>query len=273
VDLHGGAAHPRKLIVSSREQKSPNISPDQRKIAFESTRSGSNELWICDADGANAMQLTRFGVRATGTPRWSPDGKLIAFDSRVAGEANIYLIDPTHGVPRKLEIHNLHGNNVPSWSHDGKWIYFVHGEDAHNPSIWKVGSQGGDAIQIAGGAATYPVESPDGSHLYFVRNWKLWRSNTDGSAQEEVKGFPRLKLLGDKWLPFGTGIYYLTDVKDKTELDYFDLKTNKTQRITVPERVPPLWMGQMSISSDGRWLVYPQVDEHASNLMMIENWQ
>ncbi len=273
VDLIGPAPHSRKLIVSSREQKAPSVSPNQEKIAFESTRTGSNELWICDADGSHAMQLTSFGIRATGTPRWSPDGKTIAFDSRVAGEANVYLIASDHGVPRKLEIQNVRGNNVPSWSRDGKWIYFVHGEDEHNPSIWKVGSGGGTAVKIASSPATYPAESPDGRYLYFVRGWRLWRSNTDGSAQEEVRGLPELKLLGDKWVPFGAGIYYLADSNSKTELDYFDLTTGKVQRVAALEGVPPLWMGQMSVSTDGHWLVYPQTDERSSNLFTIENWQ
>jgi Tol biopolymer transport system component/DNA-binding winged helix-turn-helix (wHTH) protein len=273
VDLDEPMSRPRKLIASSREQKSPSISPDGTRIAFESTRSGTNELWISEADGSSAMQLTNFGIRATGTPRWSPDGKWIAFDSRVEGEANLYVIDPNHGIPRKIEVQNVHGNNVPNWSRDGKWIYFVHAEDAHNPSLWKVPAQGGNAVEIAPSPATYPVESPDGMYLYFVRNWQLWRSHTDGSAPEEVKGMPRLKLLGDKWALQGSGIYFLADREGKTELNYFDLKTKQTKRITTLEKAPPFWMGEMSVSGDGRWLVYPQVDEQASNLMMIENWQ
>ena len=90
LDLSKSPPQARKLISSSREQIAPNFSPDGSKIAFESTRSGGSEVWVCDADGSNAVQLTSFGIRATGMPRWSPDGKLIAFDSRVGGEANIY---------------------------------------------------------------------------------------------------------------------------------------------------------------------------------------
>lgn len=272
VDLQDPNPHPRKLIVSSREQKAPDISPDQGRIAFESTRSGSNELWICDADGTNARQLTSFGIRATGTPQWSLDGRTIAFDSRVDGEANIYLIDPNRGVPQKLYVANVHGNNLPSWSRDGKWIYFVHGEDARRPSIWKVPLTGGEAVEIAGSPATYPQESPDGRYVYFVRNSKLWRSNADGSAAGEVRGMPQLKPLGDKWLPYGGGIYYFSDVQGKTALDYLDLTSGRFQRVTVLDMGLPLWMGQMSISSDGKWLLYPQVDARSSNLMMIENW-
>jgi Tol biopolymer transport system component len=71
---------------------------------FQSTRSGESEIWVSDADGSNAQQLTHFSLLTTGTPRWSPDGKLIAFDARAGGEANIYLVDPHGGVPHKLNI-------------------------------------------------------------------------------------------------------------------------------------------------------------------------
>jgi Tol biopolymer transport system component len=273
VDLHNASPHSQPLIISSRQQKSPSISPDQTKVAFESNRSGTNELWVCDADGSNAMQLTSFGIRATGTPRWSPDGKTIAFDSRVGGEANIYLIDPNRGVANKLDITNVRGNNLPSWSRDGKWIYFVNGEDVHQPSVWKVSSDGGEAVQIVASPATYPIESPDGSYLYFFRNPTLWRSHLDGSGQEEVAGMPPLKRLGDKWVPYGSGIYFFTNEQNNTALEFFDASTKKTSRITELEGTPPGWMGQLSVSSDGTWLVYPQVEASSSNLMMIENWQ
>ena len=272
IDLQGTAPQMRALVASSREEKAPNISPDGNKIAFESNRSGVNELWICDAEGANAKQLTSFGLRATGTPRWSPDGKLLAFDSRVGGEANIYLIDPAFGMPRKLSI-DIRGNNLPNWSRDGKWIYFVNGEDAHNPSVWKVPTEGGHAVELVPNNATYPVEAPDGQSLYFVRDRMLWYAKTDGSEQHEVEGMPRLMPLGEKWVPSGAGIYFLSEEMGKAELDFLDLDTRKVRRVVLLEKSSPAWTGEMAVSSDGNWLLYSRLDEQSSNLMMIENWQ
>lgn len=200
-------------------------------------------------------------------------GRLTERPSRLIREANIYLIDPNRGVPRKLNITNIHGNNLPSWSRDGKWIYFVNGEDAHKPSVWKVSYDGGEAVQIVASPATYPIEATDASYLHFLRNPVLWRSHLDGSGQEEVPGMPPLKRLGDKWVAHSSGIYFLTNEQNKAALEFFDASTKKTRRITELEGIPPGWMGQMSVSSDGTWLVYPQVEASSSNLMMIENWQ
>ena len=270
-----GPPQPQKIVASSREQTAPDYSPDGTQIAFQSTRSGSDEVWICDSDGSNAVQLSSFGINTTGSPHWSPDGKLIAFDSRAGAESNIYIVDPHGGSPRKLNI-DIRGNSNPSWSHDGRWIYFVNGDDAHNPTIWKVPSTGGHAVQIAGHRALFPLESPDGQYVYFSRDWLLWRVRTDGTEENQVDGMTRLAGRGEAWRPFGSGIYYLTyaDNNDKEEIDYFDLTTKKVRPVFVPEK--PLgmgWMGGLPVSPDGKWLLFAQTDQISSDLMMVENWR
>jgi len=272
LDLSGSPPKARKLIVSSREQIAPNISPDGSKIAFGSNRSGSFEVWVCDADGSNAVQLTSYGIHGTGMPRWSPDGKRLAFDSRVGGGANIYIVDANGGVARKLSI-DVRGNNLPSWSHDGRWIYFVNGEDARDPTIWKVSSEGGRATKIAETDATFPLESPDGQYVYFSHHRRLWRVRTDGSAEQEVKGVPELQFNGDTWVPAGSGIYFMADEKHQTEVDFFDFYSQKVRRVFTLGKSLPGWSGGVSISSDGKWLLYPQLDGRSSDLMVIENWK
>jgi Tol biopolymer transport system component len=280
VDLSDPQAAARKVVSSSRVQEAPNISPDGRQIAFESNRSGSWEVWISDSDGSNAVQLSSFGVRFTGSPYWSPDGRLIAFDSRTGGEANIYVVDPLGGVPRKLDI-DIHGNCCPSWSHDGNWIYFVNGSDVSKPQVWKVPSKGGHAMQLTGHHSGWPLESPDGRYVYFSRDWRLWRVGTDGTGEQQIQGMPALGGFGEGWSPFGSGIYFLALVSGKLEIDFFDLNTRKVLRVFVPEKPLGLpargmttgWVGRLPVSSDGKWLLVPQTDEYASDLMMIENWQ
>lgn len=271
LDLSQPQAPAQKLVASSRGQTAPNYSPDGTKIAFMSDRSGNYEIWVSDSDGSNALQLSSFGIRSTGTPRWSPDGKLIAFDSHIGGEANIYLVDPRGGVPHKLDI-DVHGNNAPSWSHDGKWIYFVNGEDLGNPKIWKVAATGGHAVQISQHLGGLPFESPDGKYVYFSHDIQLWQVAIDGTGEQQVSGMPRM-ASGDAWTPFGSGIYFVGDANGKLGIDFFDLNSKKVQRILALEKPPPWWMGGLPVSPDGRWLLFTQLDELSSDLMMVENWR
>ena len=82
ISREGGVAKdPRQLLPDSSYDYSPQPSPDGRQIVFESERSGSDQIWKCNADGSNPFQLTSLGGNS-GSPRWSPDGKWIAFDHR-----------------------------------------------------------------------------------------------------------------------------------------------------------------------------------------------
>jgi Tol biopolymer transport system component/DNA-binding winged helix-turn-helix (wHTH) protein len=271
LDLQGSRAQAHKLIVSSAEQESPSISPDGRKIAFESNRNGNLEIWVCDVDGSNVLQLTSFGVQ-TGTPRWSPDGGLIAFDSRLGGQSNLYTVDPAGGIPAKLNI-DVSDSSMPSWSPDGKWIYFMQGDAIDEPSVWRVPSRGGHAVQLASAPAATPLASPDGQYVYFFRTRRLWRMMADGSSPEEVKGMPELSFQGIEWFPAKAGIYFMSHENGKATIELYDPRTQKIRPIFSLEKSPPYWIGAMPVSPDGKWMLFPQVDGHSSNLMMIENMQ
>jgi Tol biopolymer transport system component/DNA-binding winged helix-turn-helix (wHTH) protein len=270
IDITNPAPQAEKVVASSRVQVAPNYSPDGGRIAFESNRSGPNEVWICNADGSNATQLSSFGILVTGTPRWSPDGKLIVFDSRLGHEGNLYSVDPRGSVPQKINI-DIRGNSMASWSHDGKWIYFVNGDDIGNPKIWKVPSQGGHAIQIASQTGKWPLESPDGNTVYFSSEGRLWQVAIDGSGEHEVPGSP--SIGENEWTPSSSGIYFLSNGFNKNEIDFFDVASKQAHTVYVLKAPPPIWMGGMSVSPDGRWLLFAQLDDMSSDLMMVENWR
>ncbi|WP_433974516.1 winged helix-turn-helix domain-containing protein [Tunturiibacter lichenicola] len=272
LDLQASPPQAHELIVSSAEQESASISPDGRRITFESDRSGALEIWVCDSDGSNVLQLTSFGDRTTGSPRWSPDGGLIAFDSRFGGESNLYTVDPAGGVPVKLDI-DVPDKSQPSWSPDGKWIYFTQGEDFGEPSVWRAPSRGGHAVQVASAPAAVPFASSEDQYVYFFRSKKLWRMMPDGSSPEEVKGMAELSFQGTEWFPTKAGIYFMSHENGKATIELYDIKTQKISPVFSLEKSPPYWVGAMPVSPDGKWLLFPQVDGHSSNLMMVENMQ
>ena len=128
-------------------------------------------------------------------------------------------------------------------------------------------------MQLAQAHATYPMESPDGQYVYFIRNKKVWRVNTDGSGEQAVNGMPEPGYWGDHWFPSGSGIYFMSNSGGKDAIEFFDLKTEKVRRVYELEKPASGWIGAMPVSSDGKWMLFPQVDEQSSNLMMIENWR
>jgi Tol biopolymer transport system component len=90
------------LISSSKSDSAAQYAPEGKRITFRSDRSGSFEIWACEADGSNPVQLTNFGGPQAGSPCWSPDGRQIAFDARPEGNPDIFVISAEGGRPRRL---------------------------------------------------------------------------------------------------------------------------------------------------------------------------
>jgi len=80
-----GKANPKPLTdPKGKRDANPHWSPDGERILFESSRSGSMQLWTVGADG-EVKQLTNISTGAT-NGIWSPDGKQVAFVSSVYPE-------------------------------------------------------------------------------------------------------------------------------------------------------------------------------------------
>jgi Tol biopolymer transport system component len=252
-------------------ESGPQFSPDGSKIAFESTRSGAYEVWICRSDGSGLVQLTHFNS-VTGTPRWSPDGQQIAFDSRTAGNADISVVDSQGGPPRKLTSEPSN-EVVPSWSRDGRWVYFASGRTG-GWEVWKTPSTGGPAVQVThhGGFAAF--ESPDGRFLYYAKGLTvpgLWRIPTNGGEEIEVISSLEAGYWG-YWAVVDNGIYYL-DMTTKPAIAFFELTTHRTTRVFDLENPPAREAPGLAVSSDKKTILYTQLDSLNSDIILVENFR
>lgn len=89
------------LHESKYSDMQPDISLDEKFIAFASNREGSYDIWRIDADGSNLVRLTDGQADET-EPRWSPDGKRIAFLSNAEGWNHLFLMDSDGGNIRQI---------------------------------------------------------------------------------------------------------------------------------------------------------------------------
>jgi Tol biopolymer transport system component/predicted Ser/Thr protein kinase len=274
-EIHPGSRRntsPTKLIASTRANLGQQFSPDGKRIAFFSDRSGSNEIWVCETDGSNPSQLTSFGGGLTGTPRWSPDGRQIAFDSDAAeGHPNIYLMNGEGGRPHRLTTETSN-NVVPSWSRDGKWIYFA-SDRTGTWQVWKAPAEGGQAVQVTkkGGFAAF--DSPDGKTLYYAKGQDapgLWKLPLQSGEETPV-----LEQLGagywGYWAVVRDGIYFY-NVNTKA-IEFFSFATHKVTEIAKPEKAPATFNPGLEVSPDGRCILYAQVDEYNAHIMLVENFR
>jgi Tol biopolymer transport system component/DNA-binding winged helix-turn-helix (wHTH) protein len=262
---------PVELISSTREQDNAQYSPDGKHIAFWSTRSGNREIWISDPDGTNLVQLSKSIGSAFSPPYWSPDGKKIVFGSHRSGHFEIYVADISENLPRKLET-NVQDISTPSWSRDGKWIYF-RSYAAEGHKIYRCPATGGDAVALrAGHDGTSPQESPDGNDLYFAArnvNAGLIRlSLKEGFTESPVEGLPPIRDEY-QWTVIPGGVYFVPMQAPKS-LYFFDFATKQTRQVFEIQK--PFGYG-LSLSPDGRWLLYTQIEEQNTDIMLADHFQ
>jgi len=267
-DATHAAGEPTRLISSTRQQAAASYSPDGKHLAFQSDRSGNWEIWTCDRDGSNAVQLTRLGAALTGTPRWSPDSKQIAFDSHASGVSQIYVVPAEGGQPRQL-THDAMGGQVPSWSRDGKWIYY---STIHNgvASVWKTSVEGGPPQAVTSSNGIYAAESTDGKYVYYSRTTAdptLWRIPIDGGTEEPVPGAPR-PFDTSHWALVASGIYI---VDGNGDLLFYRFDKGIVTRVIHDQRFLTDW--SMAVSPDGREIAWAQVDARMTDLMLVENFR
>jgi Tol biopolymer transport system component len=261
VNLSDPREQPVQLIASTRGESNGQYSPDGKKIVFASNRSGNMEVWICDADGSSPVQVTSTGY--SGAPRWSPDSQRIAFDSNVSGHWQIYTVSARGGQARRM-TNGPTNDTRPSWSHDGKWIYFGSDRSVGGWQIWKVPAGGGEPVQVTTKGGYNPFESEDGKTIYHTTNSPtspLWSVPADGGEPTQIAD----SVPGWAFSVARDGVYFIAG----RELKYFSLATSESKPILTIQK--PTSLG-MSVSPDEHWLLYSQIDQGGSDLMLVENF-
>jgi dipeptidyl aminopeptidase/acylaminoacyl peptidase len=132
------AATGRAVQITSGDDwndSDPQWSPDSRKIAFVSDRTGrgfdeghNTDVWVVDAAGGSLTKISDH-EQADNSPRWSPDGQTIAFLSAVPEKSHPKIwLAASAGGPARLAVDGL--DLIPSalrWAADGRSLYFETG--------------------------------------------------------------------------------------------------------------------------------------------------
>jgi eukaryotic-like serine/threonine-protein kinase len=261
---------PTRLVASTREENSPQFSRDGNRIAFVSDRSGSREVWVCDSDGRNPVQLTNFGGSHTGSPRWSPDGRQLAFDSRPSGLSSIYVISATGGSPRRLTDEKSE-DVLPSWSRDGRWIYFG-SRRSGDWQIWRMTATGEQVEQVTRNGGYDAFEAADGKTLYYAkREPGIWRLALAGGEESRILE----QVTWGSWALLEQGICFLSQrALPQPTLEFFNFATSRVTPFGRIERAKA-FVGSpgLSVSADGRWILYSQVDQNDNDIMLVENFR
>ncbi len=124
IFYHSLSSGQRKVIAGySGLNTSASVSPDGSKIAMVLSKSGSPNIWVCNADGSNLKRITT-GLEDS-SPTWSPNGDWICFATKVAERRRLAKVSASGGKIQVLSTSGVSSPTEPDWSPDGKWIAFT----------------------------------------------------------------------------------------------------------------------------------------------------
>ncbi|MBI3653416.1 MAG: PD40 domain-containing protein [Acidobacteria bacterium] len=192
LPISGGAA--KRIVGGMAFESQPKFSPDGKKLAFLSDRSGAENIWICNPDGSDPKPITKGRHTMFVSPSWTPDGNyLIASKSdRGIGTFHTYMYHKDggsgvsigtppppppqpgqQGPPPAPQLNKMGAVASP----DGRYIYYAQRNGAFNYNaqfpLWQIvrfdrETSETSTITNAQGSAMRPVLSPDGKTLVYA---------------------------------------------------------------------------------------------------------
>jgi Tol biopolymer transport system component len=248
----------------------PDYSPDGTRIAFSSTRTGAEEIYIANADGSNLKKVTSMGGPVCSGARWSPDGQTILFHSGGReSRRQLYLLDVKTGVIRRLTDDSTTATQA-SWSRDGKAIYYT-SDKTGRWQIWRIPATGETPVQVTTQGGNFALESSDGRVLYYAKDvgnrGEIWQMPVGGGTETPLVTTPTLWTFAVA----RDGLYFVNRANaPPPSIDFLEFATGK--RSTVVKLDKPAWLG-LAVSPDEKYLLYAVQDSEKSNLMLVDNIQ
>ena len=191
--IAGGEA--KRITAGPAFDSQPRYSPDGKKIVFLSDRSGSENVWICDANGASPRTLTKGDRSLYASPEWTPDGQYVVASKTSMPIGSTYEIwlyhkdggggvsltkddkGPAPGPPGRGPQNNALG---AAFGPDGRYLWYARhrGGFGYNLDLpeWEIAiydRQTGKVFNQTDlyGSAMRPVLSPDGKWLVYATRY------------------------------------------------------------------------------------------------------
>ena len=252
----GGKTLAESLFVRISDVVGPSAPAVLGRIALHSDRDGDFDIYVMNADGSDAIQLTRNSA-GDFEPRWSPDGRRIAFSSDRDGDFDIYVMN-TDGSSVVQLTDSPTKDTGPSWSPDGRRIIFSSELDEDWNEIYAMNADGSDVVRLTdnmGAYSTSPSWSPDGLLIAFQSDrdgdFDIYVMNADGSDVTQITD----NSVGDfepRWSPDGRHIAFSSGRDEYREIYVMTADGSDVTQLTsnLSRTTNPSW------SSDGRRIAF-----------------
>lgn len=199
VPAEGGTA--QLLVSHSATESKPLFSPDGKRLAFGSNRTGNGDIYILDLSSGEVRRLT-FDDGNEQLDAWSRDGAWIYFSSTakdIAGMNDISRVASTGGTPMLISADRYTNEYNATPLADGSFVFAArgigfgqwwrHGRSHIDESeLWQKNGEQYSELTPRGAKQLWPMVTADGSRVFFVsdRNGiqNIWAMPRGGAAKQ-----------------------------------------------------------------------------------------
>jgi Tol biopolymer transport system component len=272
-------------IVLDADDTYPSPSPDGTRIAFQSDRAGSQDIWLVDVDGNGLRRLTTHPTLDE-TPVWSPDGRSIVFASARAGERDVFEVPADGGTPRSLTANPGANDDHPKFSPDGSRIVFNSMRaDGETYQIWVMNADGSHPRRLSHHVEwdTYPSFSPDGRRILFRRrlpapspadpaatNSEIFVMGADGSNPVNLSRHPAFDGYPD-WAPDGRRIVFASNrgTGDRLRFRVYVMNADGSDPVPISPNEPGVSYQRPRWSPDGRSILATRTSDDVTRIAIL----
>lgn len=184
----------------------PAVSPDGRRVAFATSRSGNSDVWTAGIDGSDARRLTTTQSNDT-APCWSPAGTEIAFTSNRTGTPQLWVMDQDGlNVRRLTTVGNY--NDACSWNPSKQYSEIAYTArleaGGFDVAVLDLATRQVRQVTQGRGSCESPSWAPNGRHLVFSckrgDRWELAVADREGRSVTTLATGPGNNVQPD-WGP------------------------------------------------------------------------
>lgn len=265
--MNGDGTNPRRLTENTHFDGFPALSPEGKRIVFDSNRLrvpgqpfNTSDLFLMNSDGTQQTLLTHGSSGA-----WSPDGKMVAFHGSASGKGQPIKADPGAATSDNdifvVNVNDLLKNGArpknitnsptaidddPDWSPDGQTIVYTSHSATDDPvnsasaEIYVIDATGtGGPTRLTDNTEEEraPAWSPDGKRIVFScrRNGPdfeicVMNANGTGQAQLTENNVPDLTA---SWSPDGKRIAFHRRVGGRGQFQLFSVNADGTGEVQL----------------------------------------